>query len=1021
MMILSGVASFSASRRRLMGWVCVGVWLGGAPGGWAQEAVAPAAGAGVVLEVASEGAPEAASEGDAQIDPEVAAQSLCLKGLLGEVSAVRQATLQGPVWGFEPGPGRALVVLPIAIDPEVSGLMLDAPAFSVQSARFVGWMLPDAVQAVRGDSGDRVPTDAQVLDLNRLLAAADGEAQVMGKDDEVMAPGAELPAGVPLMARSLELLPDGRVGWMMSRSLPGQVRASANPPTPLDGYRLKLDPEQVRAMKPERPSRPAREVGEDRRAYDLRVRQGNEVFRSQSTGFRGMTAAVRALPDRFEMKRPAVVGAVFEASDSGDLVVRGHEAGRWPVPREILASLGRMASARGATRSRGATPGLTAEQASDVRLLRDVVAHGHPWSERAAALALAGSGYLVLTGPGDDDPVAGVAQGLLASEDPVVRNRTVHALARLESPTPGVVGLLAQASAGGAGPAVDAVAVRMYLAMQMAGEAGESARGSAADPAAAVRVVDAANKMLGAVDGPDPAAVVREVLGAAGRSGLEAAALIEGVRFAGLSADRFAAAAGAVVDSAALHPAVAGGWLNRQMLGSADRGQVEQTLDLLNAVPAAAEGDGAAEDAGMGLPLDSVRHALLGVLRSEDAALRAKGWQALRCFELTEADRRAAADATDAADDGPVQALEALLDAGLVTAGTPESLVPFLGVQSERDPVGAAVTRALVRVVAQGDARAGRLAAQALVGSTRRVAAALDALDADGRGRFAARLYDRLAQGLMPAAGLIRAEGSAQTRFLAEELAQGRTPDAAAWAKAAGGEQTLYGHATGSDDALARGAIAALAAAAGGDTTHQLAAVAALDGRRAAMSPAEFGQAWAQVRQVIFTARLAQAAGAYRLVVTLRGQRPATADGGGLASDPVLGTDPAAAADKTDAQGQDVPEESHVLGVVELIADGGTVRLGAGTPEITVPDDRLAIRLPSPGDLKDLQVDALQDLPLERIEGPLDLLPDGQGGWAGGADLVDGRRFELRLEPRLEDQDQTATPAAEKAPTASEK
>jgi len=300
-----------------------------------------------------------------------------------------------------------------------------------------------------------------------------------------------------------------------------------------------------------------------------------------------------------------------------------------------------------------------------------------------------------------------------------------------------------------------------------------------------------------------------------------------------------------------------------------------------------------------------------------------------------------------------------------------------------------------VRVTAEGDIRSARRAARVLLGSGRRVADALDALDADGRARFAGRLYDRLAGSLSPVTGLIRADGTALTRFLGEALANGDLPDAAAWARAAGSEDALFGYATGADDALARAAIAGLAALAGADVPKQLAAASSFEGRRRGMRPGQFGAAWADVRQVIFTARLAEAAGDYRMLVTLRGRRPATADGGGIASDPVLGTDP----DANRSAGDVEHEERFVLGVVELVADGGTVRLGAGTPEITVPDDHLAIRLPSPGDLKNLEVEELQDLPLERIDGALDLLPDGHGGWSGGADLADGRRFELRLEP----------------------
>jgi len=72
------------------------------------------------------------------VAPAVAAQSLRLDRLLGDLTATRPETLQGPVWTFEPQPGRELVVLPIAVDLNVSGVTLDDPAFSVQGARFPG-------------------------------------------------------------------------------------------------------------------------------------------------------------------------------------------------------------------------------------------------------------------------------------------------------------------------------------------------------------------------------------------------------------------------------------------------------------------------------------------------------------------------------------------------------------------------------------------------------------------------------------------------------------------------------------------------------------------------------------------------------------------------------------------------------------------------------------------------------------------------------------------------------------------
>ena len=983
------------------------VLMATASGVWAQD-VAP--------DVAADA--DAAVEVEQAVAPELAAQSLRLDLLLGDLSVAWPGTLQGPVWTFEPRPGRELVVLPIALDPQASGLTLEDPAFSLQAARFVGWMLPDDAAGGGRGAESTGPSDAELMDLGRLLTQADDDASARRGSgdaaDEAAAAGG-IPEGAPRAARSLELLPDGRVGWMPDRSLPGTVQTSGNPPTLADAYRLKLDPEQVRAMRPERPARPARNAGEDRRTYDLRVRESNAQYRDQSVGFRSMTEALRALPDRFEARRPAVVGAVFEANASRDVSLRGHPAGRWLVVRNDMATLGRLAAAGGASRGSADAGGLTAEQAADVATLARVAADGHPWAQRAAAQALAGSGLLAVAGPGDHDPVGTVARRLLSSDDVLARNRVVFALAQLESVTPGVAELLASASKSGDDPAVDAAAVRAWLAVQVAGpeaEAGAAPRRGrgAIDLPAVGRVVTATNAMLQAADGPDAGAVVRGALaatvGAASgrrRGGPDEveAALIDGVSFAGLGPDRFATTAAAVLETADRYPVVAGGWLDRHLLGSADVGQVEQTLDLLIAAPQPTPDP--ESDLSSGLPLSSARHALFVQLNSDNPALREKSWKALPRFTLSAGGGRG-----DAADDDPAVVLDAVLSAALSQPTTPASLAPFLTQQLDRQPndraLGPAVIRGLVQVTAQGDAASSQQAAQALLGSKQNVASALDALDADGRARFAGRMYDRLTGSLSPVTGLIRADGSTLTRFLSEAMSEGRLPDAADWAQAAGREATLFGQATGSDDALARASIAALAALAGADTAGQLASVAAFEGRRRGMTPDEFGGAWAQVRQVIFTSRLAEAAGDYRLVVTLRGRALAVADGGGLVSDPVLGKDTRAApGDDADASGAADPaaeaEERLVLGVVELVADGATVRLGAGTPEIVVPDDRLAIRLPSPGDLKNFEVDALQDLPLERIEGPLDLLPDGQGVWSGGADLVNGRHFELRLEP----------------------
>lgn len=944
------------------------------------------------------GGQEAGGAETSEAPSALAAQSLCLEGLLGDVGAMRPATLAGSVWTFEPQPGRTLVVLPIAVDPEVSGVTLEEPAFSPQGSRFVAWMLPGDDAGARRDAGARTPSDAELLDTERFLAPPQEGDPAQYAEEQ--APGYVLPEGAPRAARSLELVAGGRVAWEAERALSGTIQASSTQPTMVDAYRLKLDPAQVRAMRPERPARPPRTPGEDRRTYDLRVRQINAEFRTASEAFRRMSDAVRGLPVRFEAQRPGVVLAVFEVNAFGNLILRGHPAGRWAVSPGDLEVVGRLAASSGG-RSGGGDGDFSAEAAADLATLLRVASDAHPWAQRAAARALAGSGYLTQAAADPGDPAVRVALALLDSADTAARRRAVFALTQVEPVTAASAALLALAAQKAGNVAVDAAAVRALLVVEVAGDQGH--RGTV-DLPAVVRVLAVANELLAATDGPDGGAVVRELLAATGgaasggRGGVPdevAPMLVGGLGFTGLAGERFDSAAVAVIEAAPRHPVVAGGWLNRHLLGSADPTQVHRTLDLLDGLsePAPA-GDPRSPRLEGGLPLDTANHALLRVLNSGDAELRGKAWRALPWFVLSDG-QRGAADG----DSGAV--LEALLNAGLARAATPESLAVFLDRQPDDPAVGDAVTRALVRVTAEGDSGSARRAAGALLGSGRDVARALDALDADGRARFVARLYDRLEGSLSPVTGLIRAEGSALTRFLGEALGEGVLPPAAAWAEAAGREQTLFGYATGDDEGLARAAIAALAAQAGANTPQQLAAVGAFQGRRRALSPADFGAAWAAVRQVLFTARLAEAAGDYRMVVILRGRKPAAADGGGLTSDPVLGTDPGALAGGTGNQDADAEEhqERWVLGVVELVADGGAVRLGAGTPAITVPDDRLAIRLPSPGDLKNLEVDELQDLPLERIDGPLDLLPDGQGGWGGDVDLVDGRRFELRLEP----------------------
>ena len=386
-----------------------------------------------------------------------------------------------------------------------------------------------------------------------------------------------------------------------------------------------------------------------------------------------------------------------------------------------------------------------------------------------------------------------------------------------------------------------------------------------------------------------------------------------------------------------------------------------------------------------GIPLDRANHSLFRVLNSGDPAKRDLGWRVLRHFELPNASTTPTATPAEGETPDP-DPLALILDAGLGQTPTPPSLVPFL----ERQPDETAATDGLVRVVLRGDPAASRRAARVLRGSGRDLAAPLAALPPDERLTFVNRVYDHLGDGPEPVAGLIRegeaaATASATITWFTGELAAGTLPDAAAWAAQYPTEEALITLVQSDDEALAKGAIAALAASAGADREAQYRVIDRL--REGGQKPTvEMTDAWLQEKQRLYTERLAEAAGEYRLVMQV--DRP----------------DAAAGAPAPDAAGDAaVPEElldtRFVLGNTTLIADGRTVQLEGRVVTLSVSDEELALRIDNVGQLKDYPRQELQALPLERVEEPLVLRPGDDGTWRGEVPLPAGQTFRLAMEP----------------------
>lgn len=959
-----------------------------------------------------------------------------LELLLGSDRVLSDA-VAGPVWDVQATPGRRLVQLPMRITPGSLGIpenpearvsVLAEPAFDFSGGRFLFWQLPDdsGSTASRGRSAAEPtgPSDAELLDLTRLLTRDDTLEPRNTRRAEPATPAGlpEVPAEAPRLARELFLSvkPDGvgRVAWEVTRGIPGGTVKTGSEAQP---FALLLDREQLDTLEPERPERLTRNADESSREFSFRRRQADAEYRELALAYRDLQKLVRALPERFEQDLPETVWAVFEVNALGaGWTLRGHEAGPWSMEFEDWDLLVAMASGRGGGRNATGDGDFSIEELTQIGQLANMARDPHPWTQRLLAAAISQSDF-----PGraaSNDVASKLMEKMLQSPDTLARNRMVYALAQVEPATPAAAQLLSDTARATGDPAIQLAALQAELGVQLAGASGGRNAGAAASEgvAGAIRVT---NAMLVDEQGADAGLVIEQLLASIPDTPESDTAVIAGVRFDNLPEPRFDAAVAAVLRSAGQRPAVVGGWLNRQLLGSNDPGVVNRTLDLMARAdePAPVVGPmaqglrdlvfGPAEvgDAvpmaltiTSGLPLDSANHALFKLLNSGDPELRKKGWQVLRHFELTDRvqtsrSRRSAA----ATDDGDSDPLEMIVNAGLENPdATPSSLVPFLARQSDQ----ARADGPLIRVVVEGDSAASRRAARVLRGSERTFGAALGEMEPEARETFANRVYDTLGDGPEPVSGLMRTDAAGRRGaggvigWFADELAAGNLPEPAAWAEAAGGEPALMQAAVNADEQLAAGAFAALTAMAGGDRDLQYKMFERFKTERNTKTSETMAEAWVDARKDIYTQRLASAAGEYRLVMIVTGVAPA--DGGlGLESDPILGNDPSVAAARAEGAAVAVKSERTTLGVMRLVADGRALRFSSGSPELGVPDDRLAIRITTPSQLKAFDAAQVKALPLEQSEEPLDLLPQPEGTWRGTMMLTDGRDLELIMEP----------------------
>lgn len=913
-------------------------------------------------------------------------EHLDLRALLLD-ERVLAGRIEDPVWAFEPQPGRRLVQVPIRIDAVDQWTRLDQPAVRLRGGRFVGWriIVAEDDRASRGGRArdDRALDGSDPLLVERGLVAppADDEATASPITREQQ--GVSVPEGAPRISRRVVLTPHGTVRWELDRVLAAaQVKSGDEP------YLLRLRPDRLEELKPARPERIERRNDEDPRAWRQRQREAQMAYRDEQIAFRDLRTKVRELPDTFEAPMPARLWAVYDASEAlRDLSMTGPEPLPWRIGYEQFEALREVAAM-----SIGDEP----SYADDRRInqLAPIAADEPPYAHRLLALALSHAQMVGKAKP--KDPLHRLVEQVIAGPDEAARRLMLRDLVTTVPPTPSTRMLLSDASGH--------LTPRMKLASLRGALGGMAERGG--DEASSMQMgIVAAAEALADPQGPPAGGVLEAVNEALAPRPESYPAVIAGIDLTTLPEDRRDDAIAYLIRSAGTSP-LSAAWLSGALLGSNDPAVVNRTLELLAAASPRSPMIAAVTDqllaALFGPPteqaqqtldltleqriaLDAPSHPLFRSLNAGDRETRELAWRALPNFVVPQ--RSGGRRADDQPDSDPV---DMILVSALGRADTPPQVVPFI----EHLPDTARSTAALLRLVIQADQAASRRAAGALFGDeTRRLDEALAALTPGERAVFAERLYQARVNHTPRVVGLMRASngGGGLVRWFAEHVMAGDLPAAADWAKQARGDEALLRWAASDDAALAAGAVAALVAAAGGDTMTRERVIedfAAADDRTAA----GLTEKWAKTRRSIFRQRIKQAEGSYRLVLLVPGP-----DDEDDKSDPDQG--PASMAEPTrDGEAPAAAMTRLVLGVTDLIADHDQVRLGNDALSVDVPEDQLAIRVTSLVGLA--RFDHASDLKLDRVSDPVDLLPQEDGSWRGRFTLPESsRQAELWLEP----------------------
>ncbi len=915
---------------------------------------------------------------------------------------VFEDSVESNIWSIKPQPGRRLIQIPMIVTPTDQTSRLASPSVKLRGGRFIAWrIIPDdrdssAAQNTR--RGARGPRGADALTLGNLRNIGFSDLDQLDRRGrsapdtavgDVVNLADELPQNIPVLARSVTISPDGIIHWQLERAIPGGEVKSGD-----EGYLLKLRPDRLQALEPQRPARQGRVTGGQNPREAAAKRRTEELeYRAKAEAYRALRSQVRKLPDEFQTKLPTRLWAVYEVSDRfKELSFTGAPPMPWRVALKNLDTLREVASRSG----RGGE--LTSQDFTSVTQMSLMLADEHPLTQRLVADALDAADIYNQAQTGD--ALYRLIDTLLKGSDALAKRTVTAGIASTVPPTPATLSLLKGAFTH-LDPKSKLLALSGILATQDS------------DPISRRQMIETANQMIADPDGPGVVYVLDELSRSLADKPDAVALVGGGIRFDSLDPVSLDQAIVFTAD-AAEHSAVAAEWMGHGLLGSSNPRVVRRTVELLGTSapgggvismmtkaviqftfgPANADAASRAKPPLRGIariPIDSAGHSIYRVLNAGDPELRMLGWKALRHFQVYDDPSAGRGPSpTEGAADEPDR-LELILDAAFNETVTPGQLVTFLVHQLDTREA----TAALVRVVVEGRGPAITQAARALVRSGRELDQPIQAMNPDQRGTFAARLYEAVTGSSPMVAGLMRVPDarSPMVNWFARHISTTGLPQASDWVRAANGEDNLVTLAASGDPELASAAVAGLVASAGGDeqTARDLARRFANASDR---SVGGIREQWSSAKQDIYASRMRHAAGRYRLIVNLRGS-----------ADTSFNTDPRFGnidfpTPGNPAQAANAPLIKSInVALIELEADGHSLGLASGTLTLGVSDTSLAIAVEDPGELKDFGNKELSKLPLEDIDQPIDLLPQKDGSWRGAAALRDGRSIEVIFDP----------------------